>query len=650
MSIDYQAAVTISANFQGQNAIKEAKKSFDDLARTLFGLPKGFDLLGGAAKALAGAFAVSKIKDFGAAIIDLGDSLNDLRQKTGIGVQALSDLRAAAEDGGVDFGSLEAALKKYSVNLSEANSKNKEAQAIFQALNVNSLKPSGELLLDIADRFASYEDGADKARLAVELFGRSGDSLIPVLNGGRAAIEGLGVSLGDDFAKRSDKFNDSINVVKRAMDTIGVDIIDNLYPALTNGVKFFGSTFVTVGVIIAQVVDVITSALNAAVGIVGELVFQLLKAGDAVTSFLTRDFEGAKRALDDMVSSAGNFGKNTAKGFGDFFDRIDTRIASTKKSFSQIFDESSGGSGGGKSKAPKLPDKSSDSAANKLKTQLEAFEKYYIAQQEIIALEYQNLDAVNFSTVALKEREVALKLNSDAVKATVGWEKQSKEAYMQATDEIIRQRIELIRLEEQQKRSFGQGAKEAFKEYIENANNTAAQTKAVFSAAFSGIEDAIVSFVKTGQLSFASLIDTIETMLIKIAVAKTLAAGFTALGAGPVGFANGGVMTSAGPVPLRSYAAGGVASSPQLSLFGEGSTPEAYVPLPDGRSIPVTMRGGSEGGNTTISVSVSIDNSGGSSESAQSDSPDGKQLGDIIARKIQEEIVKQQRPGGLLKR
>lgn len=62
-------------------------------------------------------------------------------------------------------------------------------------------------------------------------------------------------------------------------------------------------------------------------------------------------------------------------------------------------------------------------------------------------------------------------------------------------------------------------------------------------------------------------------------------AGFTAL-------EMGGIMTGHGPVPLRRYAGGGVANKPQIAMFGEGDTPEAYVPLPDGRSIPVTMRGG----------------------------------------------------------
>ncbi|WP_292532282.1 phage tail length tape measure family protein [Methylocystis sp.] len=60
----------------------------------------------------------------------------------------------------------------------------------------------------------------------------------------------------------------------------------------------------------------------------------------------------------------------------------------------------------------------------------------------------------------------------------------------------------------------------------------------------------------------------------------------------PFHFADGGIMTSAGPLPLRRYAGGGIADSPQLAMFGEGRTPEAFVPLPDGRSIPVAMSGG----------------------------------------------------------
>jgi hypothetical protein len=53
-------------------------------------------------------------------------------------------------------------------------------------------------------------------------------------------------------------------------------------------------------------------------------------------------------------------------------------------------------------------------------------------------------------------------------------------------------------------------------------------------------------------------------------------------------FAGGGIMSPWGEIPIKNYAGGGIATSPQVSIFGEGSTPEAYVPVPNGR-IPVQM-------------------------------------------------------------
>jgi phage-related minor tail protein len=107
-------------------------------------------------------------------------------------------------------------------------------------------------------------------------------------------------------------------------------------------------------------------------------------------------------------------------------------------------------------------------------------------------------------------------------------------------------------------------------------------------------------------------------------------------------FANGGIMTSAGPLPLRAYANGGIASGPQLALFGEGRRPEAYVPLPDGRRIPVAMQGGG-GGGSVVNVTVNAEGS-----AVQGDSGRSEQLGQVVARAIQEEMIRQRRPGGLL--
>ena len=125
-------------------------------------------------------------------------------------------------------------------------------------------------------------------------------------------------------------------------------------------------------------------------------------------------------------------------------------------------------------------------------------------------------------------------------------------------------------------------------------------------------------------------------------------------GAGAVasflGFEKGGIMSSSGPMPLEKYAKGGIARSPQLAMFGEGSRPEAYVPLPDGRTIPVTMSNG--GGNVNnISVNVAVDGSGSATTNTTSkDTTEdySRRLGTAISNAVKQEIFNQQRPGGLL--
>jgi hypothetical protein len=116
------------------------------------------------------------------------------------------------------------------------------------------------------------------------------------------------------------------------------------------------------------------------------------------------------------------------------------------------------------------------------------------------------------------------------------------------------------------------------------------------------------------------------------------------------GFANGGIMSNYGPLQLNKYARGGIADSPQLAVFGEGSKNEAYVPLPDNRTIPVTLTDG--GGNSKISVgdtNIVVNISQSNAEVSSKESTEfAKRLSAQIKATVHAEIIDQSRPGGIL--
>lgn len=104
-------------------------------------------------------------------------------------------------------------------------------------------------------------------------------------------------------------------------------------------------------------------------------------------------------------------------------------------------------------------------------------------------------------------------------------------------------------------------------------------------------------------------------------------------------FANGGIMTKYGSAQLRKYANGGIANSPQVALYGEGSRPEAFVPLPDGRTIPVTMSGGF-GGGSNVQVNVINNASGTEARAEERKNPDGSTSIDVIIEQVEGKISK----------
>jgi hypothetical protein len=235
-----KAEVVLSAVDKTRAAFTSVSKSFDDISTKVGGFTGKLGLIGGAVG--SAVLALESIK-----IINVLDQLDDLQEKTGISVESLSVLRFAGEATGTQFEDLAKGIGKLSKEMVSAAGGNKEAAATFDALGISvtnadgTLRTNEEVLGDIADRFAGYKDGAEKAALAQRIFGKSGADMIPFLNQGRAGIKSLadeakalGVVYDADVARAAADFNDSLVKIKLASEAAAVSIAGPLIKGLAD--------------------------------------------------------------------------------------------------------------------------------------------------------------------------------------------------------------------------------------------------------------------------------------------------------------------------------------------------------------------------------------------------------------------------------
>lgn len=200
--------------------------------------------LKGAFAALGGAALVAEMTSAARAAIDLGDEINKAATKAGIGGRAMSELAHAAAMSDVDLGGLSDSLRKLQVNLSEAATGGKAQQQTLRALGVELESITG-LAADqqfelIADRISQLSDPAERARAAVDLFGKSGANLLPLFEGGARGIraareeaERLGKSFSDEQIKALSEADDAVKRLTASWDGFATKITAKVAPALT---------------------------------------------------------------------------------------------------------------------------------------------------------------------------------------------------------------------------------------------------------------------------------------------------------------------------------------------------------------------------------------------------------------------------------
>jgi uncharacterized phage infection (PIP) family protein YhgE len=178
-----------------------------------------------AAGSLAALYGASSAAGFIKSQIDLADATGKMAQKVGLSVEELSKLQYAAKLADVDSGQLQGGLVRLSKGMIEAANNTGTARNAFAAMGISikntdgTLKSSGQVLDEVANKFSGYEDSATKTALAVQLFGRAGADLIPLLNAGSAGIkeagdelERFGAVISTNAAKNAELFNGMLRI------------------------------------------------------------------------------------------------------------------------------------------------------------------------------------------------------------------------------------------------------------------------------------------------------------------------------------------------------------------------------------------------------------------------------------------------------
>ena len=225
---------------------------------------------------------------------------------------------------------------------------------------------------------------------------------------------------------------------------------------------------------------------------------------------------------------------------------------------------------------------------------------------------------------------------------------------------------------------IGMGMQEGVQSYVESIGTMREATAQLTQNGIKGLEDQIFSLVTTGKANFrefaADILRQTARMIIQQLVLRTIFQGLGLFGGGgvfggggaPLGFggasdplgAGGAFWNAKGNVFAQNnvipFASGGIVNKPTLFKFASGGAmrngvmgeagPEAIIPLKRGRDGKLGVSGGGgSGGNVTVNVSVDA-----SGSKVQGDSGKGEQLGRAVSQAVQDELLRQKRPGGLL--
>lgn len=226
----------------------------------------------------AGAAIIAPLAAAAKTFASMGDEVQKMSLRTGVSAESLSELGFAAEQSGSDLATLEAGLRKMQRSIGDAADGSQTAVDALAALGLSvgrliGLSPEEQFKL-IADGIAGISDPTMRAAVAMELFGRSGTQLLPLMQDGAAGIEALqkqardlGLTISGEDANAAAALSDAMNVLWRVFKQ-GVFVIGSaLAPVLKDFAERAAGVIKSVSDWIKQNKDVVVTVFKVAAAV-----------------------------------------------------------------------------------------------------------------------------------------------------------------------------------------------------------------------------------------------------------------------------------------------------------------------------------------------------------------------------------------------
>lgn len=209
--------------------------------------PGGLAAAGGIAGLTLAAAAITKMSIAGG---KLAVELTNAANKTGMTASEVIKLQAVSNVLGVDFDRVQTGFRKFdqeitlasSASLPNATQKAKEAADMFRILGVDVKQAAADpfsAIQQLSRALSVLPDGATKTAVAVELFGRGGMELLPVLdrmpgalNATKDGTDALVRALTGGAVKSMEDLTGKVENFKLQLDAVEVSLAQNVLPTL----------------------------------------------------------------------------------------------------------------------------------------------------------------------------------------------------------------------------------------------------------------------------------------------------------------------------------------------------------------------------------------------------------------------------------